>query len=192
MKKTRTSKPKTPKPVVDLSPTYARGMAWPCSETLGNFAVAQIKGGPLAPELNGYIYFWDVPGGTQVLAAVSGLPLYRPARDNQAPIGPHGFHLHEFGDCAIGDPLDPFQAAGGHWNPDGQPHGNHTGDFPVLFSNRGRAEMTFFTDRFRVTDIIGKAVIIHQNPDDYRSQPAGNAGKRLGCGVVNLYRYSRQ
>ncbi len=187
MKKTRAKKPKVLDSEVYTSPTYARGMAWPCWENRVNFAVAKIKGGPLAPELTGYVYFWDIPGGTQVLAAISGLPPYQPASGDQAPIGPHGFHLHEFGDCSVGDPLNPFQAAGGHWNPDGQPHGNHVGDFPVLFSNRGRAEMSFFTERFQVADIVGKSVIIHQNPDDYRSQPAGNAGKRLGCGIVNLY-----
>ncbi len=188
MKKPKHRKLETSKPSIEGSPVYARGMAWPCWDNQINFAVAQIRGGPLAPDLNGYVYFWDVPGGTQVLAAVSGLPPYRPARDDQPPIGPHGFHLHEFGDCTVGDPSDPFQAAGGHWNPDGQPHGNHAGDFPVLFSNRGRAEISFFTDRFRVMDIIGKAVVIHQNPDDYRSQPAGDSGKRLGCGIVNLYK----
>lgn len=187
MKKQNTPKSKIQKTEDNKTPTFARGMFWPYLETRVNFAVACIKGGPSAPELNGYVYFWDVPGGVQVLAAISGLPPYRPAQDNQSPIGPYGFHLHEFGDCSAGDPLDPFQAAGGHWNPDNQPHGNHAGDFPVLFSNNGRAEMSFFTNRFKVKDIVGKAVIIHQNPDDYRSQPAGNAGKRLGCGVVNLY-----
>lgn len=73
---------------------------------------------------------------------------------------------------------------GPHWNPGNQPHGNHAGDFPVLFSNGGRAVMGFFTDRFRVADVVGKAVIIHENPDDYRSQPAGNAGRRLACGLI--------
>lgn len=183
----KTTKTKASTRKTHSSPTYARGMFWPHLETKVNFAVACIKGGPLAPELNGYVYFWDVPGGVQVMAAISGLPEYRPAQDHQSPIGPHGFHLHEFGDCSVGDPLEPFQAAGGHWNPDSQPHGNHAGDFPVLFSNGGRAEISFFTDRFKVMDIIGKSVIIHENPDDYRTQPAGNAGKRLGCGVVYLY-----
>ena len=79
---------------------------------------------------------------------------------------------------------DPFTSAGGHWNPDNQPHGNHAGDFPVLFSNDGYAEMQFFTNRFKPKDVIGKAIIIHQNPDDYRSQPSGNAGKRLACGII--------
>ncbi len=64
------------------------------------------------------------------------------------------------------------------------PHGNHAGDFPVLFSNDGYAEMTFFTNRFKPWEVIGKSVIIHQNPDDYRSQPSGNSGKRLACGVI--------
>ncbi|NLG83160.1 MAG: superoxide dismutase family protein, partial [Firmicutes bacterium] len=65
-----------------------------------------------------------------------------------------------------------------------QPHGNHAGDFPVLFSNHGRARMGFFTDRFKVVDVVGRAAIIHENPDDYRTQPAGASGRRLACGVI--------
>lgn len=147
-------------------------------------ASAVIKGGPLAPSLSGIVYFTDVSSGVQVCVSVRGLPNYKPGTGNQPPIGPHGFHIHQFGNCEVGDPNDPFKAAGEHWNPDNQPHGNHAGDFPVLISNHGRALMCFFTDRFKVRDIIGKAIIIHQNPDDYRSQPAGNAGKRLACGVI--------
>lgn len=147
-------------------------------------ATARIQGGPLAPGLTGIVRFIEAPGGTWVSATVEGLPPYQPARDGQDPIGPHGFHIHEFGDCAVGDPENPFQAAGEHWNPTLQPHGNHAGDFPVLFSNDGRADMEFFTNKFTVDDVVGKAVIIHQNPDDYRTQPAGDAGKRLACGVV--------
>jgi len=147
-------------------------------------AVARITGGPLAPEIRGYVWFRDVPGGTEVCVDVEGLPAYQPARRNRAPVGPFGFHIHEFGRCEVGNQQDPFQAAGGHWNPDDQPHGNHAGDFPVLFSNNGRARMCFFTNRFKVSDVIGKAVVIHENPDDYRSQPSGNSGKRLACGVI--------
>lgn len=70
------------------------------------------------------------------------------------------------------------------YNEDTLPHGNHAGDFPVLFSNNGYARMSFFTDKFKPEDIINRSVIIHQNPDDYRSQPAGNSGKRIACGVI--------
>ncbi len=147
-------------------------------------AAAQISGGPLAPNIRGIAYFKDVPGGTEVYVNVTGLPLYQPAENGNPPIGPHGFHIHESGDCSVGDPENPFQASGSHWNPTNQPHGNHAGDFPVLFSNNGRAWMIFFTDKFNVEDAIGRAVIIHENPDDYRSQPAGASGKRLACGVI--------
>jgi Cu-Zn family superoxide dismutase len=148
-------------------------------------AVAEIKGGPLAPQIVGMVIFRDVPGGSEVFVEVSGLPPYRPACKDHPPIGPHGFHIHECGDCHVGNPADPFTGAGGHWNPTEQPHGNHAGDFPVLFSNHGRACMIFFTDKFCVADVIGKSVIIHQNPDDYRTQPAGASGKRLACGVID-------
>lgn len=147
-------------------------------------AEARIKGGPLAPRLRGVVRFTEVPGGTWVTVNVNGLPTYRPARGEKDPIGPHGFHIHTKGDCSVGNPEKPFEAAGGHWNPTNQPHGNHAGDFPVLFSNRGRAVMAFFTDRFTVADVIGKAIMIHESPDDYRTQPAGDAGRRLACGAI--------
>ncbi|MFZ7130889.1 MAG: superoxide dismutase family protein [Eubacteriales bacterium] len=147
-------------------------------------AIVYMRGGPIAPDLKGTVTFNDVYNGTMVCAAISGLPPYKPAKGNQSPIGPHGFHIHENGSCTIGDPDEPFQSAGGHWNPDKQPHGNHAGDFPVLFSNNGMARTCFFTNRFRVNDIIGKSIIIHQSPDDYRTQPAGDSGKRLACGII--------
>lgn len=157
------------------------------SDTTNVTAIAKIKGGPLAPDIKGTVSFIDVSEGTIVCINVSGLPPFKPGTKNTLPIGPHGFHIHENGSCEVGDPANPFTPAGGHWNPTNQPHGNHAGDFPVIFSNHGRAYMCFFTDKFRVSDIIGKAVIIHESPDDYRSQPAGNAGKRLACGVISSY-----
>jgi Cu-Zn family superoxide dismutase len=84
----------------------------------------------------------------------------------------------------VGIPTKPFEASGGHWNPTTQPHGNHAGDFPVLVASNGRAVMCFVLDRFRAADVIGKSVVIHENPDDYRTQPAGNSGKRIACGVI--------
>ncbi len=147
-------------------------------------SMTEIRGGPLAPQLYGIITFSQVSGGTEVYVEVWGLPPYKPAQGEKQPIGPHGFHIHENGNCEVGNPENPFQAAGGHWNPTNQPHGNHAGDFPVLFSNNDYAKMSFFTNKFMPQDVVGKSVIIHENSDDYRSQPAGNSGKRLACGVI--------
>ncbi len=155
--------------------------------TVKPVAYGKILGGPLAPEINGYIYFYDLVGGTEVLVEVWGLPLYKPAHDDKPPIGPLGFHIHEYGICEVGNINMPFESAGGHYNPNNQPHGNHAGDFPVLFSNNGFARMSFFTDKFKPEDVVGKSVIIHENPDDYRSQPSGNSGRRLACGVILPY-----
>lgn len=151
-------------------------------------AVANITGGPLAPNIRGNVTFTDVRGGTEVSVQINGLPQYRPAGGGRPQVGPHGFHIHENGNCSIGDSREPFTAAGGHWNPTNQPHGNHAGDFPVLFSNNGYARVTFFTNKFKVAQVVGKSVIIHEGPDDYRTQPAGGSGRRLACGVIRWMR----
>lgn len=153
-------------------------------EMTRKMARAIVKGGPLAPNISGIVYFKAVPGGTKVSVVVTGLPPYQPAKNNKPPIGPHGFHIHRYGNCKVGNPDNPFQAAGGHYNPKNDLHGDHAGDLPVLFSNNGLAYMTFYTNEFKVEDVVDRSVIIHQNPDDYRSQPAGDAGKRLACGVI--------
>lgn len=150
-------------------------------------AIAEIHGNDLAPNLEGTVFFKDVVGGVMVHVRIFGLPEYTPAQDDNPPIGPHGFHIHDTGICETLDALNPFASAGGHYNPTNQPHGNHAGDFPVLFSNNGISIMSFFSNKFNVKSILGKSVIIHQNPDDYRTQPAGAAGKRIGCGVIRPY-----
>lgn len=147
-------------------------------------AIADIKGGYLASNLKGTVIFQDTKDGVKVHVDIIGLPEYKPSEGNSPQIGPHGFHIHNGGDCEMGDINNPFSGAGEHYNPTNQPHGNHAGDFPVLISNHGKANMTFITDKFKVDDIINKTVIIHQSPDDYRTQPAGNSGKRIACGVI--------
>lgn len=147
-------------------------------------AVANIVGGPLAPNIKGIVTFTDVQGGTEVFVEVNGLPPYRPAMGDRPQVGPHGFHIHQKGTCAVGNPAQPFMSTGEHWNPTNQPHGNHAGDFPVLFSNNGYSRMAFFTNKFRTDQVIGKSIIIHEGPDDYRTQPAGGSGRRLACGVI--------
>ena len=91
-------------------------------------------------------------------------------------------HIHAGGSCA-GDG-GAFSAAGGHFDPSGCPHPAHAGDLPPLFSNRGYAFSAFYTERFSVQDIIGRTVIVHGRRDDFTSQPAGDAGSRIGCGLI--------
>lgn len=149
-------------------------------------AYAKITGSPLAQNLMGKVIFRDLPGGVEICAEVTGLPEFKRKMSDTPQIGPHGFHLHITGKCEIDDPENPFTSAGEHYNPTDQPHGNHAGDFPVLFSNNGYSRICFYTNKFTVFDIIGKAVIIHSGPDDYQSQPAGNSGKRIGCGIIKI------
>ncbi len=148
-------------------------------------AKAKITGGTIYPNIEGLIYFHEVKNGTEVSVSVIGLPPF--LRGNNMVVGPFGFHIHDGDDCFEGTNENPFPNAGSHYNPDNQPHGNHAGDFPVLFSNNGVASMTFFTNKFKPKDIIGKVVIIHQSPDDYRTEPSGNSGKKIACGVIEEY-----
>ena len=103
----------------------------------------------------------------------------------------HGFHIHEKGDCSSGD----GNSAGGHFNPTAAAHGRHgsgthrTGDLPSLRADAsGVARIDFSSRTIRVgsgqTDIVGRGLIVHANPDDYTTQPTGNAGARLACAVI--------
>lgn len=107
------------------------------------------------------------------------------------PNAEHGFHVHEKGDCSSGDGM----SAGGHFNPTGAPHGahgmgmHHTGDLPSLKADAGGvARFNFESGSLAVgsgvTDIVGKGLIVHRDPDDYKTQPTGNAGPRLACAVI--------
>jgi Cu-Zn family superoxide dismutase len=131
--------------------------------------------------ITGVVYFDEVHGGTMVTAHIRGLPKFK---RNGKPVGPHGFHIHVNGDCTPGTTDNPYPNTGGHYNPTNQPHGNHAGDFPVLFAVSGDTKMRFFTDKFYPKDVIGRSVVIHESPDDYRTEPAGDSGKKLACAVI--------
>ena len=104
------------------------------------------------------------------------------------PNAEHGFHVHEKGDCSSGDGM----STGGHFNPDGVAHGagaGHAGDMPNLKADaNGNAKVAFDATKMTVADgkssIVGKGLIVHKDPDDYKTQPTGNAGARLACGVI--------
>ena len=131
------------------------------------------------PQLRGTARFYQTPQGVLVLAEVSGLP----DRGGRCEDNVFAFHIHSGGSCA-GSADDPFSAAQGHYNPETCPHPAYTGDLPPLFSNSGYALQAVLTDRFTVREIIGRTVIIHDGPDDFTSQPAGNTGARIACGVI--------
>jgi Cu-Zn family superoxide dismutase len=103
----------------------------------------------------------------------------------------HGLHIHEAGDCSSGDGM----SAKGHFNPLGKPHGHpdsaerHAGDLPALKANKaGRANVQADLDVITLTpgpaSIVGRGLIVHADPDDYKTQPTGNAGARIACGVI--------
>jgi len=106
----------------------------------------------------------------------------------------HGLHIHEKGDCSAPDAM----SAGGHFNPLGKPHGHpgsserHAGDLPALKANKeGRANVHVDLGDIALkpgpTSIIGRAVVVHADPDDYKTQPTGNSGARIACGVIKAH-----
>lgn len=157
------------------------------AEPLPLRAIAYLKGSSKYPNIQGFVLFTTTPYGTQVQVYVQGLPPFQPGKNGAPSIGPHGFHIHGIGSCEEGNKDEPFTAAGEHWNPNNQPHPNHPGDFPVLFSYNGFGNMMFITNRFTVQDILGKSVILHESPDDFKTQPAGASGKRIACGIIRPY-----
>lgn len=143
------------------------------------FAAAEIRGDRLHKDLIGTVSFYPVDDGTLVVCAVEGLPF----KSGLCGGGVFGFHIHS-GERCVGSEDDPFAAAGDHYNPNDCEHPFHAGDLPPLFSNHGFAWQAVFTDRFKVQDIIGKTVIVHSMPDDFRTQPAGDSGSKIACGVI--------
>jgi Cu-Zn family superoxide dismutase len=131
--------------------------------------------------VSGVVTFTKVDGGVKIVADVTGL----------TP-GQHGFHVHEFGDCSAPDGA----SAGGHFNPHHTQHGGpdaemrHTGDFGNLDADAtGKAHYERVDTVIALEgadSIIGHAVIVHAKADDLKSQPSGNAGARVACGVIGV------
>ncbi|HEV3258866.1 MAG TPA: superoxide dismutase family protein [Gemmataceae bacterium] len=106
--------------------------------------------------------------------------------------GEHAFHIHEFGDCSSKDGM----AAGGHFNPEKHKHGGphaeqrHVGDLGnIKADDDGKVELTLDDKLIQLQgphSIIGRSVIVHEKADDLKTDPAGNAGARIACGVVGI------
>ncbi len=140
-------------------------------------AVARITGGAEAPQLSGCVQFYQENGCVVVVTRISGLP-------KESETGFFGFHVHQGRDCSGAG----FSGTEGHYNPVGQAHPEHAGDLPPLIRCRGNAYLSFRTDRFSVNEIIGRTVVIHSDPDDSHTQPAGNAGRKIACGIIQRVR----
>lgn len=134
----------------------------------------------------------NTASGTVSLSQLSDGSVEVQVNLTNVPPGTHGFHIHEKGDCG-----DNGNAAGGHYNPTATPHGapdadpHHAGDFGnVTADANGNVNTRFTTRSITVaegpTTAIGHAIILHANPDDLQTQPTGNAGARIACGVVTM------
>jgi len=132
--------------------------------------------------VTGELAFEAVDGGVAITGQVNGLP----------PGSEHGFHVHETGDCSAPDAT----SAGGHFNPAGMAHGrvgegdHHVGDTDnIVADDTGVAVVNTRLEGATLgdgapTDVLGRGVIVHADADDYTTQPTGNAGDRLACGVI--------
>jgi Cu-Zn family superoxide dismutase len=133
-------------------------------------------------KVSGTVTFVETEGGVRVIALVSGLE----------PNTKHGFHIHEFGDCSASD----ASSAGGHFNPDAMSHGgpmdkmHHAGDLGNLEADvNGNATLDYIDPMLAMRgdySIIGLSVVVHQNEDDLKTQPSGNSGPRIACGVIGI------
>ena len=131
-------------------------------------------------QVRGLVMFHAMADHLMVHAKLSGLK----------PNAEHGFHVHETGSCASAD----GSSAGGHFNPDGRAHGpqnapHHAGDMPSLKADANGSDdqkfmLTGVTIAAGSTSLVGRSVIVHALADDYQTQPTGNSGARIGCGVI--------
>lgn len=140
---------------------------------------AIINGSREYSAIRGIVRFYSIWEGTLVVADVHGLPHEQGKCKGRI----FGFHIHE-GDRCLGTAADPFAQTKGHYNPNSCNHPEHAGDMPPLFGNDGYALEIFYTDRFYPETIVGRTVVIHDMPDDFKTQPAGDSGMKIACGEI--------
>lgn len=140
------------------------------------FAIAQIHGNEEFPSLNGVALFYPSSmSGIYVQVEAFNLP------DKNLPnsSGFFGMHIHEFGNCN-----KPFDQTGAHYSTQTMNHPYHLGDLPPLLSHNGYAWSAFYDGRLSFPNILNRSLIIHSNRDDFTSQPSGDSGRKIGCGVI--------
>lgn len=170
-------KPEPVPPVAEVKPVAAEEPPPPPPPMQ---ATATMVGTSKYKSVTGTVEFKETEDGIEVVANVEGLKK-----------GKHGFHIHENGDCSAPD----AKSAGGHFNPSDHKHGapdaeeRHEGDLGNLVAGKdGKATATMTIKGVTLKDgdasIAGKGLIIHEKADDFKTQPTGNAGARVACGVI--------
>lgn len=148
--------------------------AVPVKEAVAVMVPTKASGG----NVGGTLVMKQEKGYVQVTGEVTGL----------TP-GKHGFHIHMFGDLRSADGM----SAGGHYNPHGHPHGGpesherHEGDLGNIEADaKGVAKVNVKAGGVELNHIVGRSLVVHKDADDLKSQPAGNAGPRIGVGVIAI------
>ncbi len=176
------------------SPVAFAESAPPAPKPTTPAATAPVKPGPVEPTAHADLK--DATGASVGEAAVEQTPhgLLVTLKITKLPVGVHAFHVHETGKCEA-----PFKTAGGHFNPHKAKHGilaaegKHGGDLPnITVAADGTAHAQFFVpdltlkhgEKTSLFDADGSAFVIHAAHDDYKTDPTGNAGDRVACGVV--------
>jgi Cu-Zn family superoxide dismutase len=168
------------------APTVSKGPA-PVTPPAGTAAVATSNlTGASGSLVSGRLTLTPMSGGVRITGDIGGL----------APGSSHGFHVHETGDCSAADAA----SAGGHFNPTGSAHGkagtqvHHAGDVDNVVADWGGVAHVdariagVVLGGGAVNDIVGRALVVHAAPDDYRTQPSGNSGARIACGAIKAGR----
>lgn len=142
-------------------------------------AIAVINGNRDYSNIKGKAEFYQINGGVLVLLEVENLP------QNQTG-NFFAVHIHSGENCNQDENGEFFDTP--HLNLNQSTHPNHTGDLPVILSNNGYAFSVNLTDRFNVSDIIGKTLMIHEHADDFRTDPSGESGLKIACGLIKKAR----
>lgn len=185
----RAETPPAPTPPGPTNTANAAAATAPADATpsAARVALAGVPGGPNAPgntgkSTTGNLQFITTTGAVQLTGQITGL----------TPNAEHGFHIHQTGTCTGPD----FKSAGEHFNPEGAMHGaptsaaHHLGDLAAVKADAtGTATVSATIADATLNDggphdLVGKALIVHAKPDDYKTQPSGNSGDRIACGVI--------
>lgn len=121
--------------------------------------------------IDGIMYLYEYDEGSFVELELINMPNKKT---------PFAVHIHSGTDC-IGN---GFPNALSHYDENNNEHPLHSGDLPSIFSNNGYSYFMTFTNRFKPIDVIGRVVIIHDSFDDFKSQPSGNSGNKMACGLI--------